>query len=67
METEKNNLLELGAMARRAGVPVRWLKGEADAGRIPHLRAERVYLFDPQVVFDLLAERARGKEAANDK
>jgi len=67
MENQKSNLLKLGVMARRLGVPVRWLKAEADAGRIPHLRAEKVYLFDPQVVFDLLAKRARGTEGDDGK
>ena len=52
-------LLKTGPMARRVGVPVRWLRAEADAGRIPALKAENVYLFDPAVVIDLLAQRAK--------
>ena len=46
-------------MARRLRVSVKWLKSEADAGRIPHIRADKTYLFDPQAVEQVLAERAR--------
>ncbi len=55
----KKNLLKVGVMARTIGVPVRWLRAEAEAGRIPSLKAENVHLFDPDVVINLLAERAR--------
>ena len=55
----RNNLLKIGAMARVIGVPVRWLRAEAEAGRIPSLKAENVFLFDPNVVINLLAKRAR--------
>jgi len=55
----QNELLKAGPMARRLGVPARWLRAEAEAGRIPALKAENVFLFDPQVVSGLLAERAR--------
>lgn len=64
MEIEKNKLVKTGAMARRLGVPVRWLRAEAEAGRIPALKAENVFLFDPDIVIDRLAERAR--KGAND-
>ncbi len=57
METPK--LLPVGPMARRLRVPVTWLRVEAEAGRIPHLRAGKVLLFDPDTVEHLLAERAR--------
>jgi len=46
-------------MARRLRVPVRWLKTEAEAGRIPCVQAERVYLFDPETVETVLLKRAR--------
>lgn len=45
-------------MARYLGVPVGWLKSEADAGRIPHLKAGRSYLFNPEAVEAVLAKRA---------
>ena len=52
-------LLPAGRMARQLRVPVGWLTGEADAGRIPHVRAGRSYLFDPDTVFGVLVERAK--------
>ena len=58
------SLLTAGQMARRLRVTARWLKAEADAGRIPHLKAETVYLFDPDVVERVLRERAGATPAA---
>lgn len=55
----KKNLLKVGVMARVVGVPVRWLRTEAESGRIPCLKAENVLLFDHDVVINLLAKRAR--------
>jgi hypothetical protein len=52
----------LGILARRLRVPPKWLREEADAGRLPHLRAGAVYLFDPAVVEQII--RARLAEAA---
>ena len=52
-------LLQTGPMARRLRVPVRWLRSEAEAGRIPHIKAERVLLFDPEAVERVLLERAQ--------
>jgi len=52
--------LNLGPMARRVRVPAKWLRAEAEAGRIPHLRAGSAFLFDPGVVERLLLERVRG-------
>lgn len=67
MIEETNRPLNLGAMARRLRVPATWLRAEADAGRIPHLRAGSALLFDPEtverIVFDRLREsstRAKG-------
>ena len=59
MSYEQCKLLPAGLMARRLRVPVRWLKAEADAGRVPHVRAERAYLFDPESVERVLVDRAR--------
>ena len=46
-------------MARRLHVPVRWLKAEAEANRLPHVKAENVFLFDPDAVEGELVKRAR--------
>jgi hypothetical protein len=45
-------------------VPVRWLKAEAEAGKIPHVKADTVLLFDPNAVERVLLERAAGKSQA---
>lgn len=51
-------LLPLGPMARRLRVTSRWLRAEADAGRVPCLRADNQYLFAPEATEAVLAERA---------
>ena len=46
-------------LARRLGVSVAWIRSEADAGNLPHIRAGDRYLFDHEAVERLLLERAR--------
>lgn len=58
MESDHAPLLPLNRMARRLRVTIAWLRAEADAGRIPCLRAESRYLFSPETVERVLAERA---------
>lgn len=61
-------LLTDEAMARRLRVRPSWLRSEAEAGHIPHVRAEDRYLFDPMAVERVLIERAQQlpKEGAHD-
>jgi len=59
MIEENKKPLYLGAMARRLRVPATWLRAEADAGRIPHLRAGSALLFDPEVVERIVFDRLR--------
>jgi hypothetical protein len=54
-----SSLLALGPTARLLSVPAAWLRAEADAGRLPCLRAGPKYLFDVDTVERLLLERAR--------
>jgi hypothetical protein len=55
-------------MARQLRVSVGWLRAEAEAGRIPHLKADKVLLFDPETVERILLARARkGGEVASDE
>ena len=49
-------------MARRLRVPVKWLRAEAEAGRVPHLKADKVFLFDPETVERVLLERAQKEQ-----
>jgi len=51
-------LLTLGAMARRLGVETKWLRGEAEAGLLPHVKAGKTLLFNPRAVERILVERA---------
>jgi hypothetical protein len=44
--------------AHRLGVPATWLRSEALAGRLPHLRVGRRLLVDPDAVRAALALRA---------
>lgn len=64
METTQPALLPLSVIARLEGVPAIWLRDEADAGRIPCLRAGRRILFDRETVERILLDRARATEAA---
>lgn len=52
-------LLPLGPTARRLRVPVKWLREEAEAGRVPHLKAGTSLLFDFDAVERVLLDRAR--------
>ena len=52
-------LLPLQIMARRIFVSAAWLRTESEAGRIPHLRAGKRFLFDPETVERVLVERAQ--------
>ncbi len=58
-------LLSLHRAARRIGVTSRWLKAEADAERIPCLRADGRYLFDIDAVTRALSRRAAVGERAD--
>ena len=49
--------LPLEPLAARLGVPIAWLKREADAGRIPFLSVGRRRLFNPDTVALALLRR----------
>jgi len=66
MTIKRQNLLPLGAMARRVHVPSKWLRSEAEAGRIPHLNDDQQLLFNPEIVETLLVERAGNGGTTND-
>lgn len=48
-------------MAERVDVPAKWLREEAEAGRIPCLICGQFLRFDPAEVERVLMERAKGK------
>jgi hypothetical protein len=51
--------MPLAPMARLLGVSSRWLREEAEAGRLPHLAAGDTILFDADLIERILIERAR--------
>lgn len=53
-------LLTLDQVSERTGLPVAWLRREADAGRLPHIRAGRSRMFDLETVHKALVERQQG-------
>ena len=60
--------LPLKDAAYRLGVPAAWLRAEADAGRVPHLRVGRRLLVNAEAIERVLLERAQqsgGKGVAN--
>ena len=51
-------LVNINGLANTLRVSRGWLKAEADAGRIPCLKAGRKLLFNPEAVELVLSERA---------
>lgn len=51
-------LLGLGTMARRLRVSTAWLRAEAEADRLPHVKAAQQILFSPDAVERILLKRA---------
>ena len=50
-------LIRLAELSDRTGLPIAWLRREADAGCLPCIRAGRVRMFDLVAVLKALAER----------
>ena len=53
-----SDLLTLPRAARACGVPAQWLKSEAEAGRVPCLKAGQRYLFNAVALQQALAVAA---------
>ena len=49
--------IRLNQLARATCLPAAWLRREADAGRLPCIRAGRLRMFDLTAVLAALAER----------
>jgi hypothetical protein len=54
-------LLTLNQLSEHTGLPAAWLKREADAGRLPCIRAGRRRMFDLAAVLKMLAQRQEGR------
>ena len=53
---DSKTFIPLHALSRRLGLPAAWIKAEAEAGRIPSLRAGRRLMFNPDAVERILIE-----------
>ena len=60
MENKKDNLIHVRVAARRYGLPIKWLKEQAQIGAIPALVAGNQVLFDSDILADWLAQQAKG-------
>lgn len=58
MESRNPQLLSLPALAEVLKLPESWIKTEADAGRIPHLKIGKRYRFNRETVVTVLSQRA---------
>ncbi len=58
MKNDEPKLIPLFALAQRLYVPAKWLRQEAEAGKIPHLKAGSKILFNPCIVEKILLQRA---------
>lgn len=60
-ERESQGLLPLRRMATRLGVPSRWLKEQAESGKVPGLQAGNRWLFVPDEAMDAVRALAATK------
>jgi hypothetical protein len=58
MNTTCPEIITDSQLARVLRVSVRWLRAEAEAGRLPCVRAERRLLFNREAVVKTLSDRA---------
>ena len=58
-QPSRESFIPVRRAALRLGVPAAWLKVEIQAGRVPHLRAGRRLLVNPEAVEAVLVERAQ--------
>jgi hypothetical protein len=63
MSNDTSQLVPINVAARWLRVPAKWLRDEAEAGRIPCLRAGKVILCNFVAVEAALLERARQGKA----
>lgn len=58
---ETKTFIPLHELSRRLGLPIAWLRAEANAGRIPCLKTARRLMFKVEEVESALAKRSAGK------
>jgi len=62
MENKKDKLIHARVAARRYGLPIKWLKEQANKGVIPALVADNQVLFDAEILASRLSDLARGED-----
>jgi len=55
---ENRKIVKLNHAARMFGVPVAWLKQQVEQGKIPAVKADKVYLVKPENVEAFLLQEA---------
>jgi len=63
MHATTNQLVPIALIARQLRVPVKWLRAQADAGRIPHIRAGNQILAQFDGVHSALLARVSKSQA----
>ena len=56
--SDERTFISIQRMATRLGVPRNWLIREIEAGRVPHLKAGRTVLLNPDLVEQALLQQA---------
>lgn len=64
MEAE-TSFVSLLRLVQLTGLPAEWLKAEAIAGRLPHLKIGRRLMFNPELVEQALLDRAGSTSSQN--
>ena len=64
MELAQERLVDLHELVELLELPARWLKTEAEQGRIPSLKVNRAFMFNAIAVRDALFKRASENVAA---
>jgi excisionase family DNA binding protein len=60
-----DEVLSAHQLAERLQLPLDWIKSQAKAGRLPHLKIGRRRLFNPDAVRKALARMAASEEASH--
>ena len=67
MDAANPKFITLARLGSRLGLPRPWLKAEAEAGRIPHLKVGDRIRFDPEAVEHALTIRTAADPAQEAK
>ncbi len=63
----KTSPIGIAELAARLSLPIAWIKTEAQAGRLPHLKVGRKWLFNQAAVEAMLSDRAKGEGVRHGK